>query len=192
MIRKLHLGWILLTAILMISVLAACGQKDTPPTLALNGTELNLASLKVSDMNNAGFYLTDNAGSMTGDTFRERLSYVQGEDGEMSMGGISLLNRSSGSKDYVDCEVFEIYAKSRDREEGNSTGLKATYNGQEFFGKTKDELIGLFGEPSKESVSYLLVYTSENKYYTTTFHFDTKTDDCYLVEVNRYEKGLVR
>lgn len=165
--------------------------KDTPPKLALNGTEFNLAKLKISDLNEAGFWLSNNDSSLAGKTFKESLSYYDGEDRSISMGGVSVLNRSSSKKPYVNCDVFEITAKSRDKE-GNPTGLQATYEGKEFFGKTKDELIALFGEPAEESVSYQLVYKSKKKRYRTTFYFDTKTQECYLVEIKRGESDLVR
>ena len=163
---------------------------DEPPKLALNGTELNLSNLRVSDMNDAGFYLGNNDGYLPGNTYKEFLSYYNGEDGEISQGGISVLNSQSSEKDYVDCRIFEISAKSHNKE-GEATGLQATYNGQEFFGKTKNELINMFGEPGKESADSKLIYYSKKKQYTTTFYFD---DDgaCYCVEIRHKEDNLVR
>ncbi len=165
--------------------------KDTPPKLALNGTDLNLAKLKISDLNEAGFWLSNNDSSLAGSSFKESLSYYNGDDRSISMGGVSVLNRSSSKKPYEDCAVFEITAKSKDKA-GNLTGLQATYEGKEFFGKTKDELIALFGEPAEESVSYQLVYRSKKKQYKTTFYFDTKTHECYLIEIDRKESNLAR
>lgn len=180
---------IVVGAILVFVITAI--NKDTPPKLALNGTELNLANIEVSDLNAAGFYLSKNDGSLPGSSFKESLSYYWGDDRSISMGGVSLLNRFSSSTPYVDCDVFEITAKSMDKE-GNLTGLQATYEGQEFFGKTKEELIALFGEPAEESVSYQLIYRSEKRKYKTTFYFDTKTKECYLVEIDRRESNLAR
>lgn len=165
--------------------------KDTPPKLVLNGTELDLSKLEISDLNEAGFWLSNNDGSLSGSTFRESLSYYWGDDRTISMGGVSVLNRSSSKTPYVDCDVFEITAKSRDKE-GNPTGLQAAYEGEEFFGKTKEELIALFGEPAEESVSYQLIYRSKKKQYKTTFYFDSKTHECYLVEIDRRESNLAR
>lgn len=165
--------------------------KDTPPKLTLNGTELDLSKLEISDLNEAGFWLSNNDGSLAGSTFKESLSYYQGDDRTISMGGVSVLNRRSSATPYADCDVFEITAKSKDKE-GNLTGLQATYEGKEFFGKTKEELIALFGEPAEESVSYQLVYKSKKKRYRTTFYFDTKTHECYLVEIKRGESNLAR
>lgn len=165
--------------------------KDTPPKLVLNGTELDLSKLEISDLNEAGFWLSNNDGSLSGSTFRESLSYYWGDDRTISMGGVSVLNRSSSKTPYADCDVFEITAKSRDKE-GNPTGLQAAYEGEEFFGKTKEELIALFGEPAEESVSYQLIYRSKKKQYKTTFYFDSKTHECYLVEIDRRESNLAR
>ncbi len=165
--------------------------KDTPPKLSLNGTELDLSKLEISDLNKAGFWLSNNDASMSGSTFRESLSYYWGDDRTISMGGVSVLNRRNSTAPYVNCDVFEITAKSQDKA-GNPTGLQATYEGKEFFGKTKEELIALFGEPAEESVSYQLVYRSKKKQYKTTFYFDTKTHECYLIEINRRESNLVR
>lgn len=165
--------------------------RDTPPKLALNGTELNLSELEISDLNKAGFWLSNNDGSLAGSTFRESLSYYWGDDRTISMGGVSVLNRGSSQRPYVNCDVFEITAKSQDKD-GNPTGLQATYEGEEFFGKTKEELIELFGEPAEESVSYQLVYKSKKKRYRTTFYFDSKTHECYMVKIARGESNLVR
>lgn len=174
-----------------IVFIANAVNKDTPPKLVLNGTELDLANLEVSDLNKAGFWLSNNDGSMPGSSFKESLSYYWGDDRTISMGGVSVLNRSSSKTPYVRCDIFEISAKSEDKE-GNPTGLQATYEGKEFFGKTKEELIALFGEPAEESVSYMLVYRSEKKKYKTTFYFDTKTKQCYRVEIDRREANLAR
>ena len=165
--------------------------KDKPPRFALGGTELNLSSLKVSDLNAAGFYLSNNDNNMPGSSFKEMLSFYQGEDRNTSMGGVSLLNRYSSQTPYVKCEVFEIAAKSRDKE-GNPTGLQATYEGEEFFGKTKEDLITLFGEPADSGSSDQLVYRSKRNQYKTVFFFDSKTDECYRVEIYRHEDNLVR
>lgn len=165
--------------------------KDTPPEFSLNGTELDLSVLKVSDLNEAGFWLPNNNGTMPASSFKERLSYYHGEDRTISMGGISVLNYSSSKKPYADCAVFEITAKSRDKD-GNLTGLQATYKGEEFFGKTKEELIALFGEPTEEGMSDRLIYRSEKKKYKTVFYFDTKTKECYEVEIDRKESNLAR
>lgn len=165
--------------------------KDKPPKLALGGTELNLSNLKVSDLNAAGFYLSNNDNSMPGSSFKEMLSYYQGDDREMSMGGVSLLNRYSSQTPYVKCEVFEIAAKSRDKE-GNPTGLQATYEGVEFFGKTREELIALLGEPADSGSSDQLVYKTARNQYRTTFYFDAKTNECYRLEIKRHEDNLVR
>lgn len=165
--------------------------KDKPPKFALNGTELDLSSLRISDLNEAGFWLSNNDNNMPGSTFKEMLSYYQGDDRTISMGGVSLLNRSSSQTPYVKCQVFEIAAKSRDKE-GNPTGLQATYEGEEFFGKTREELITLFGEPADNNSSNQLVYRSSRKQYKTIFYFDSKTDECYRIEILRHEDNLVR
>lgn len=165
--------------------------KDKPPKLALGGTELNLSSLRISDLNAAGFYLSNNDSSMPGSSFKEMLSYYQGDDRTTSMGGVSVLNRYSSQTPYVKCEVFEIAAKSRDKE-GNPTGLQATYEGEEFFGKTKEDLIALFGEPADSGSSDQLVYRTARNQYKTIFYFDSKTDECYRLEIYRHEDNLVR
>lgn len=165
--------------------------KDKPPKLALNGTELNLSNLRISDLNAAGFYLSNNDNSMPGSSFKEMLSYYQGDDRTISMGGVSVLNRYSSQTPYAKCEVFEISAKSRDKE-GNPTGLQATYEGVEFFGKTKEELITLLGEPADSGSSDQLVYRTARNQYKTIFYFDSKTDECYRLEIYRHEDNLVR
>lgn len=175
----------------VLAIFISIMSKDTPPKLVLNGTELDLSDIRVSDLNEAGFWLQKNDSSMPSSSFKEMLSYYWGDDRTVSMGGVSLLNSTSKKKPYVDCQVFEITAKSRDKD-GNLTGLKATYEGEEFFGKTKEQLIALFGEPYEESVDYMLVYRSEKKKYKTTFWFDTKTDECYMIEIDRKESNLAR
>lgn len=174
-----------------VAVFVTIASKDTPPRLELNGTELDLSDIRVSDLNEAGFWLWDNDGNMPGYSFDEMISYYWGDDREFSMGGVSLLNSSSNKKPYTDCQVFEISAKSMDKE-GNLTGLQALYEGEEFFGKTREELIALFGEPYEESVDYMLIYRSGKKKYKTTFWFDAKTDQCYLIEIDRKESNLAR
>lgn len=161
---------------------------DEPPKLALNGTELDLTDLRVSDMNDAGFYLGNNDGSLPGNTYKEFLSYYDGEDGEISQGGISVLNGQSSKREYVDCRIFEISAKSHNKE-GEATGLEATYNGEEFFGETKDDLIDMFGEPGKDTDDSKLIYYSKKKQYTTTFYFDD--GGCYCVEIRHKEDNLI-
>lgn len=185
--------WILAGILAVAALLSVVNvlNEDTPPKLALDGTELNLAKLRVSDLNEAGFYLSNNDGNMPGSSFKEMLSYYRGDERSVSMGGVSVLNSVSSKKPYVNCQVFEISAKYMDKA-GNLTGLKATYEGKEFFGKTKEELIGIFGEPAEESVSYMLVYRSRKKQYKTTFYFDTKTKRCYSVEIDRRESNLAR
>ena len=165
--------------------------KDIPPKFALNGTELDLANINVSDLNNAGFYLQNNDNKLQGDSFKTKLSYFKGEDRTISMGGVSILNRGKGEIPYEKSSIFEITAKSKNKD-NNETGLKATYNGKEFFGKTKEELISQFGEPDEEKVSYELIYKSKNKKYRTTFTFDTETKECYYIEIDRYEEKLAR
>ena len=140
-------------------------------------------------MNEAGFYLGNNDGSLPGNTYKEFLSYYDGEDGEISQGGISVLNSQSSKRPYVDCRVFEISAKSYNKE-GIATGLEATYNGEEFFGKTKKELVKLFGESPKETDDSKLIYYSKKKQYTTTFYFD-EDGACYCVEIKHKEDNLI-
>lgn len=108
--------------------------KDTPPEFSLNRTELDLSNLKVSDLNEAGFWLPNNDGTMPASSYKERLSYYHGEDRSVSMGGISVLNYSSSKKPYANCAVFEITAKSRDKD-GNLTGLQTSTDGQNIFRK---------------------------------------------------------
>ncbi len=187
--RKIGIVFGILAVVLFLFLTGE--RKDTPPKFALNGVDLNLEKIHVSDLNDAGFYLDKNDSTLAGNNFRNLLSYYNGDDHSISMGGVSILNRGSGSLPYTKCQIFEITAKSRDKE-GNLTNLEATYNGEHFFGKTKEELISLFGEPDEESVSYLLVYKTKRKNYKTTFTFDTHTGECYMVEIDRYEKGLVR
>lgn len=163
---------------------------DRPPRLALNGTELNLSNLKVSDLNKAGFWLSSNDNSMPGSSFKTMLAYYWGDDRSISMGGVSILNRSSSKTPYVKCPVFEISAKSEDKE-GNLTGLQATYEGEEFFGKTREELIALFGEPDDSSSNSQLVYQSFRKRYKTTFYFNSSTNVCIRIEIDRHEDNLV-
>ena len=165
--------------------------KDKPPALALNGTELNLSNLRISDLNEAGFWLSNNDNSMPGSSFKEMLSYYWGSDRNISMGGVSVLNRFSSQTPYPKCEVFEISAKSKDKD-GNLTGLQATYEAEEFFGKTKEELIALFGEPADSGSSDQLVYRSARNQYKTVFYFDSKTDECYRLEIYRHEDNLAR
>jgi hypothetical protein len=174
-----------------LSMLVNALNQDKPPKLSLNGTELDLASLKLKDLNAAGFNMKNNHNKLEGETFYEMRAYYWGENFDISMGGISLLNRRSSSVEYADCEIFEISAKSRDND-GNLTGLQVTYNGEEVFGKTKAELTALFGEPSKELTSDKIVYYTKRNQYSTYFYFDSKTEECYLVEIHRREKGLVR
>lgn len=185
---------IIVVAVVVIGALSILINKlneDKPPKFTLNGTELDLATLKLKDLNAAGFNMKNNHNKLEGETFYEMRSYYWGDNFDLSMGGISLLNRRSSSAEYADCEIFEISAKSRDND-GNLTGLQVTYNGQEVFGKTKEELIALFGEPSKEpSADRMIYYTKRNK-YATFFYFDSTTDECYLVEIHRSERGLVR
>lgn len=180
---------IVVAAVLVI--FASLQSKDTPPRLALNGTELDLSDIKISDLNEAGFWLMNNENTLPGSSFKEMQSYYWGDERVISMGGVSILNSSSSKKPYVDCQVFEISAKSKDKE-GNLTGLQVLYEGEEVFGKTKEELIELFGDPYEESVDYMLVYRSEKKKYKTTFWFDTKTDECYMLEIDRKESNLAR
>lgn len=165
--------------------------KDKPPKLALNGTELDLSRLRVSDLNEAGFWLSNNDNSTPSSSFKEMLSYYWGDDRTISMGGVSVLNRSSSKTPYVKCEVFEIAAKSMDKD-GTPTGLQATYEGEEFFGKTKEELIALFGEPADSGSASQLVYRSSRNQYKTIFYFDSKTNECYRIEIDRHEDNLVR
>lgn len=174
-----------------VAVIASTAGKDTPPRLELNGTELDLSDIRVSDLNEAGFWLQNNDNNMPGSSFKEMLSYYWGDDREVSMGGVSLLNSSSSKKPYTNCQVFEISAKSVDNE-GNLTGLQALYEGEEFFGKTREELIELFGEPYEEGVNDTLVYRSEKKKYKTTFWIDSKTGKCYRIEIDRKEANLAR
>lgn len=184
--------WMISGVIVVVLFLFFTGErKDTPPKFSLNGISLDLAKLHVSDLNKAGFYLDKNDATLAGNNFKNLLSYYKDDDHSISMGGVSILNRGSGSLPYEKCQIFEITAKSRDKE-GNPTNLSATYNGETFFGKTKEELLSLFGEPAEESVSYLLVYKTKRKNYKTTFTFDTHTGECYMIEIDRYEKGLVR
>ena len=165
--------------------------KDKPPRLALNGTELNLENLTVSDLNEAGLWLSNNDNNMPGSSFKEMLSYYQGDDRTISMGGVSVLNRRSSQAPYAKCEVFEIAAKSRDND-GNLTGLQASYEGEEFFGKTREELIALLGEPADSGSADQLVYRSRRNQYRTVFYFDSQTDQCYRLEIKRHEDNLVR
>ncbi len=178
-------------AAIALGVVLSIVTKDKPPRLALNGTELDLANLKISDLNEAGFWLSNNDNNMPGSSFKEMLSYYQGDDRNLSMGGVSLLNRSSSQTPYVNCGVFEISAKSRDKD-GTPTGLQAAYEGQEFFGKTREELIALFGEPADSGSSDQLVYRTKRNQYKTIFYFDSKTNECYRIEIKRHEDGLVR
>ena len=182
---------ICVVAAIALGVLLSVVTKDKPPKLALGGTELDLSNLRISDLNAAGFHLSNNDNSMPGSSFKEMLSYYQGDDREMSMGGVSVLNRSSSQTPYAKCEVFEIAAKSRDKE-GNPTGLQATYEGEEFFGKTREEVIALFGEPADSDSSDKLVYRTKRNQYRTVFYFDSKTDECYRLEIYRHEDNLVR
>ena len=177
--------------VIVLAFVLSIVTKDKPPRLALNGTELDLSDLRVSDLNEAGFWLSNNDNNMPGSSFKEMLSYYRGDDRSISMGGISLLNRHSSQTPYARCEVFEIAAKSMDND-GNPTGLQATYEGEEFFGKTREELIALFGEPADSGSSSQLVYRSSRKQYKTTFYFDSKTDECYRIEIDRHEDNLVR
>lgn len=176
---------------LVLVIFASIAGKDTPPRLELNGTELDLSDIKVSDLNEAGFWLEKNDNTLPGSNFKELLSYYWGDDRSVSMGGVSLLNSSSSKKAYVDCQVFEITAKSRDKE-GNPTGLQVLYEGEEVFGKTKEQVIELFGEPYEEGVNDTLVYRSEKKKYKTTFKFDKETGQCYMLEIDRRESNLAR
>ncbi|MDE7045698.1 MAG: hypothetical protein K2O97_11935 [Acetatifactor sp.] len=177
--------------VIALSFVISILSKDKPPAFALNGTELNLASLRISDLNEAGFRLSNNDNSMPGSSFKEMLSYYWGNDQNISMGGVSLLNRSSSKTPYAKCEVFEISAKSMDKD-GNLTGLQAPYEGEEFFGKTREELIALFGEPADSNSADQLVYRTKRNQYRTTFYFDSKTGECYRVEIRRHEDNLVR
>lgn len=182
---------ICIVAMVVLAFVFVIVTRDKPPRLALNGTELDLSALKVSDLNEAGFWLSGNDNSMPSSTFKEMLSYYWGDDRTVSMGGVSILNRSSSKTPYVNCSIFEISAKSVDKD-GNLTGLQATYEGEEFFGKTKEELIALFGEPADNSSSDKLVYRSPRKQYKTTFYFDSRTNLCIRVEIKRHEDNLVR
>lgn len=177
--------------IVVLGFVLAIVTKDKPPAFALNGTELDLSRLRISDLNEAGFWLSNNDNSMPSSSYKEMLSYYWGDDRSISMGGVSVLNRSSSQTPYVKCEVFEIAAKSMDKD-GNPTGLQATYEGKEFFGKTKEELIALFGEPADSSSASQLVYRSSRNQYRTIFYIDSKTDVCYRVEIKRHEDNLVR
>ncbi len=184
-----YLGAIVVAALIITFIVGIA--EDTPPKFALNGVELDLKNLRVSDMNEAGFFLGNNDGSLPEYSFKEMLSYYQGNNDELSMGGISVLNSSGSEREYVDCQVFEITAKARDKE-GNLTGLEATYNGESFFGKTKEELIELFGEPEKDEKEDKLIYRTSRNHYKTTFYFDKDTGECYLVEIKRHEDNLAR
>ena len=76
--------------------------------------------------------------------------------------------------------------------EVNLIGLQASYEGEEFFGKTREELIALFGEPADSNSADQLVYRTKRNQYRTTFYFDSKTGECYRVEIRRHEDNLVR
>ena len=177
--------------IIVLAFVLTIVTKDKPPKLALNGTELDLSDIRISDLNEAGFWLSNNDNNMPGSSFKEMISYYWGDDRSISMGGVSVLNRYSSQTPYVKCEVFEIAAKSMDKD-GNLTGLQATYEGEEFFGKTKEELIALFGEPADSGSASQLVYRSSRNQCKTIFYFDSKTDECYRVEIKRHEDNLVR
>ena len=177
--------------IIVLAFVLTIVTKDKPPKLALNGTELDLSDIRISDLNEAGFWLSNNDNNMPGSSFKEMISYYWGDDRSISMGGVSVLNRYSSQTPYVKCEVFEIAAKSMDKD-GNLTGLQATYEGEEFFGKTKEELIALFGEPADSGSASQLVYRTSRNQYKTIFYFDSKTDECYRVEIKRHEDNLVR
>lgn len=82
--------------------------KDTPPEFSLNGTELDLSSVKVSDLNEAGFWLPNNDGTMPGSSFKERLSYYHGEDRTVSK-----------TTFYFDTKTKECYEVEIDRKESN-------------------------------------------------------------------------
>lgn len=178
-------------AMIIFTVIISILSQDTPPKLTLDGTELDLSNLTVSDLNEAGYYLQKNDNSMPGSSFKEMLTYYRGDDQTVSMGGISILNSVSKTRPYTDCQVFEITMKSHDKE-GNLTGLDVTYEGEAFFGKTKEELITLFGEPYQETEDYKLEYRSEKKKYKIIFRFDDDTGECYFLEIDRRESNLAR
>lgn len=170
-------------------------QKDRPPSFSLNGTKLDLSSLLVSDMNDAGFYLNrDDDASMVGGTYEELLAYYAADDTEhtLSLGGVSTLNRSRKGKKYPDCEIFEITANSRNSE-GIPTGLSARVNDVDVFGKTKEELIEAFGEDyAVDAPDGKLRYYTRRKQYSITFSFDEKTGECFRVFIRRTEDSVIR
>ncbi len=180
----------ILVGVILVAV-ATVINKDTAPRLALNGTELDLDHLKVSDLNAAGFHLSNDDGSMPGTSFKEMLSYYLGDDRNLSMGGVSVLNRRNSQTPYADCNVFEITAKAMDKD-GNLTGLQVTYEGVDIFGMTKEELISILGEPEDQTVNNELIYRSPKKRYKIILTIDNDTNTCYRIRIDRKEENLVR
>lgn len=68
-----------------LSMLVNALNQDKPPKLSLNGTELDLASLKLKDLNAAGFNMKNNHNKLEGETFYEMRAYYWGENFDISM-----------------------------------------------------------------------------------------------------------